>query len=225
MKNTITVKFLLIPALLACAAAAQAQTAGTWLGRIGGTKITPNVTSDDLTAPSLAGTKASIDSSSRLSGGITYMVSDNLAIDVPLAVPFQHDISGDGAILGAGKIGDVKALPVTVLAQWRFLEANAPVRPYVGAGITYAAFYGAKSTSTLTALTGGTPANPTTLSIDSKWAPTFLLGASFQLKGGWFVDAAYTYTPLRTRTTLSSGQTMDTTLNPSSVSLAIGMRF
>ncbi len=225
MKNTTTVKFLLIPALLACAAAAQAQTAGTWLGRIGGTTITPNVSSGDLTAPSLAGTKASIGSSSRLSGGITYMVSDNFAVDVPVAVPFQHDISGDGAILGAGKIGDVKALPATVLAQWRFLDANAPVRPYVGAGITYAAFYGAKSTSTLTALTGGTPANPTTLSVDSKWAASFQIGASFQLKGGWFVDANYTYTPLSTRTHLSSGQTLDATLNPSSASLTVGMRF
>lgn len=225
MKSTSTVKLLLVPALLACAAAAHAQSAGTWLARVGGTTITPNVSSGDLTAPSLAGTKASIGNSSRLSGGITYMVNDNLAIDVPLAIPFQHDISGDGAILGAGKIGDVKALPATVLAQWRFLEANAPVRPYVGAGLTYAAFYGAKSTSTLTALTGGTPSNPTTLSIDSKWAPTFLIGASFQVGGGWFIDAAYTYTPLSTRTTLSSGQTLDATLNPSSVSLAVGMRF
>lgn len=223
MKNT--KQFLLVPALLLCAAAAQAQTAGTWLLRAGATKITPNVTSDDLTAPSLAGTKASIGSSSRLSGGITYMVDNNLAIDVPVAVPFQHDISGDGAILGAGKIGDVKALPATIMAQWRFLEPNAPVRPYIGAGITYAAFYGAKSTSTLTALTGGTPANPTTLSVDSKWAPTLQLGASFQLKDGWFIDASYTVTPLRTRTTLSSGQTLDTTLNPSSFSLSIGMRF
>jgi len=223
MKNT--KQFLLVPALLLCAAAAQAQTAGTWLLRAGATKITPNVTSDDLTAPSLAGTKASIGSSSRLSGGITYMVDNNLAIDVPVAVPFQHDISGDGAILGAGKIGDVKALPATVMAQWRFLEPNAPVRPYIGAGITYAAFYGAKSTSTLTALTGGTPANPTTLSVDSKWAATLQLGASFQLKDGWFIDASYTVTPLRTRTTLSSGQTLDTTLNPSSFSLSIGMRF
>lgn len=225
MKNTTTVKFLLIPALLVCAAAAQAQSAGTLLARIGGTTITPNVSSGDLTAPSLAGTKASIGSSSRLSGGITYMVDDHFAIDVPLALPFQHDISGDGAILGAGKIGDVKALPATVLAQWRFLDANAPVRPYVGAGITYAAFYGAKSTSTLTALTGGTPSNPTTLSVDSKWAASFQIGASFQIQGGWFVDANYTYTPLSTRTHLSSGQTLDATLNPSSVSLTVGMRF
>lgn len=225
MKTTTRMHFLLVPALLLSAAAAQAQTAGSWLIRGGATTITPNVTSDDLTAPSLAGTKASIGSSTRLSGGITYMVDNNLAIDVPVAVPFQHDISGDGAILGAGKIGDVKALPATVMAQWRFLEPNAAVRPYIGAGITYAAFYGAKSTSTLTALTGGTPANPTTLSVDSKWAVTLQLGVSVQLKDGWFVDASYTHTPLRTRTTLSSGQTLDATLNPSSVSIAIGIRF
>lgn len=220
-----TAKLLLIPALLVCAAAAQAQSAGTWMVRAGGTTITPNVTSGDLTAPSLAGTKASINSSSKVSGGITYMVDDNFSIDLPLAVPFQHDISGDGAILGAGKIGDVKALPATLMAQWRFMGPKDTIRPYVGAGITYAAFYGAKSTSTLTALTGGTPSNPTTLSIDSKWAATVQLGASFSMGGGWFVDACYTYTPLSTRTTLSSGQTLDATLNPSSVSLAIGFTF
>ena len=39
MKNT--AKLLLIPALLACAAAAQAQSAGTWMLRAGGTTITP----------------------------------------------------------------------------------------------------------------------------------------------------------------------------------------
>ena len=223
MKNT--AKLLLIPALLACAAAAHAQTAGTWMVRGGGTTITPNVSSGDLTAPSLPGTKASINSSTRFSGGVTYMVDNNFSIDVPVAVPFQHDISGDGAILGVGKIGDVKALPVTLLAQWRFMEPAAAFRPYVGVGITYAAFYGAKSTSTLTALTGGTPSNPTTLSIDSKWAATVQLGASMAIDKNWFVDACYTYTPLSTRTTLSSGQTLDATLNPSSVSLAIGYKF
>lgn len=223
MKNT--AKLLLIPALLACAAAAQAQSAGTWMVRGGGTTIKPNVSSGDLTAPSLVGTKASIGSSSRVSGGVTYMVDNNLSIDVPVAVPFQHDISGDGAILGAGKIGDVKALPATVLAQWRFMEPTSAFRPYVGVGITYAAFYGAKSTSTLTAITGGTPSNPTTLSIESKWAASVQLGASMAIDKNWFVDANYTYTPLSTRTTLSTGQTLDAKIDPSSVSLAIGYKF
>ncbi len=220
-----TAKILLIPALLASAAAAHAQSAGAWMVRAGGTTITPNVTSGDLTTPSLAGTRVNIGSSTRVTGGITYMVDNHLSIDVPLSVPFQHDISGDGAILGAGKLGDVKALPVTVLAQWRFLEPTATVRPYLGAGLTYAAFYGAKSTATLTAITGGTPASPTTLAVDSKWAATVQIGASVSLSKHWLVEACYTYTPLSTRTTLSTGQTLDATLNPSSVGLAIGYLF
>jgi hypothetical protein len=104
-----TAKLLLIPALLACAGLAQAQTAGSILVRAGATTITPNVSSGDLTPPSLVGTKSSIGSSTRLSGGITYMVDDNIALDLPVAIPFEHDISGDGAILGVGKIGTVKA--------------------------------------------------------------------------------------------------------------------
>ncbi len=223
MKNT--TQFLLIPVVLAFAAAAQAQTAGSWMVRGGAPTITPNVSSGDLTAPSLAGTKSSVGSSTRVSGGITYMLDNNISIDVPLAAPFKHDISGDGAIAGAGKIADVKALPVTLLAQWRFMEPTSAFRPYVGAGITYAYFYGARSTSTLTAISGGTPANPTTLSIDSKWAATAQLGAAFSIDKNWFVDATYTYTPLSTRNTLSTGQTLDIKLDPSSFSLAVGYKF
>jgi outer membrane protein len=220
-----TAKFLLIPAVMACAVAAQAQTAGTWMVRGGVTKITPNVSSGDLTAPTLAGTKSSVGSSTRVSGGITYMWSDNISFDVPVALPFEHELFGDGAIAGVGKIGTVKALPVTALAQWRFMEPTSALRPYVGIGITYAAFYGARSTSTLSAISGGTPSNPTTLSIESKWAATVQLGASMALDKNWFLDASYTYTPLSNRTTLSTGQTQDNKLDPSSVSLAIGYKF
>jgi outer membrane protein len=220
-----SVKFLLIPVALACAAAAHAQTAGTWMVRGGATTITPNVSSGDLTAPSLAGTKSSVGNSTRVSGGITYMWDDNISFDLPVAVPFEHDISGDGAIAGAGKIATVKALPATLLAQWRFMEPTSAFRPYVGFGLTYAAFYGARSTSTLTAISGGTPSNPTTLSIDSKWAATVQLGAAFAIDKNWFVDASYTYTPLSTRNTLSTGQTLDIKLDPSSFSLAIGYKF
>ena len=108
MKNT--VKFLLVPLALACASLAQAQTAGTLMVRAGATTIKPNVDSGDLSAPSLPGTKAGINSASQVSGGITYMYTDNLAVDLPLALPFKHDIVGAGAIEGAGKIADVKAL-------------------------------------------------------------------------------------------------------------------
>jgi outer membrane protein len=219
------VKFLLIPIAMVCAVAAQAQTAGTLMVRVGATTITPNVSSGDLSAPSLPSTQASIGPSTRLSGGITYMVTDNFSVDLPLALPFEHAISGAGGIDGAGKIGTVKALPATLLGQWRFMEPKSAFRPYVGAGITYAAFYGAKSTSTLTALTGGTPANPTTLAVDSKWTLSAQLGASMAINSSWYVDANYTYTPLSTRTTLSTGQTQDSKINPSSLSLTLVYRY
>lgn len=223
MKNT--VKFLLVPIALACASLAQAQTAGSWMVRAGATNIKPNVDSGDLSAPSLPGTKAGINSASQVSGGITYMYTDNLAFDLPVALPFQHDIVGAGAIEGAGKIADVKALPVTLLAQWRFNGAKDAFRPYVGVGLTYAYFFGARGTSTLTALTGGNPAKPTTLSIGSKFAATVQVGAAYALNKNWFVDGTYTYTPLNVTTTLSTGQTMDAKINPSSVSLAVGYQF
>ena len=223
MKNT--VKFLLIPIALACASLAHAQTAGSMMVRAGVTNIKPNVDSGDLSAPSLPGTKAGINSASQVAGGITYMYTDNFSVDLPLALPFQHDIVGAGAIEGAGKIADVKALPVTLLAQWRFNGAKDAFRPYVGAGLTYAYFFGARGTSTLTALTGGNPAKPTTLSIGSKFAATVQIGAAYAVNKNWFVDGTYTYTPLNVTPTLSTGQTMDAKLNPSSLSLAVGYQF
>jgi outer membrane protein len=153
------------------------------------------------------------------------MYTDHLALDLPLALPFKHELTGDGAIAGVGKIGEVKALPMSVFAQYRFGEANAQFRPYVGAGPTYARFFKERSTATLSALTGGTPANPTTLSVKSKLALTLQAGMSVALNDKWFVDAMVAKTFLKTRTTLSTGQTLDITLDPVTVSVAVGMRF
>lgn len=223
MKNTF--KFLLLPLAVVCLSTAQAQTAGSWLVRVGATNVTPKVSSGDLTAPTLPGTKVSVGGSTRLSGGITYMVDNNIAVDLPLALPFTSKLSGDGALDGVGKLGDTKVLPITLFGQWHFLESKDKFRPYVGLGLTYAKFYDTRATSTLSAVTGGSPSNPTTMSIQSKWAPTFQVGAKIALDERWFVDAHYAHTQLSNRTTLSTGQTIDVKLNPSIFALALGYRF
>jgi outer membrane protein len=219
------IKHGLTIALLVACSGAMAQSAGSWLVRGGITQITPDVTSGDLSPPSFAGTRADVGSSTRVGGGITYMVTDHLALDLPLALPFKHELTGDGAIAGVGKIGEVKALPVTLFAQYRFGEANTKFRPYVGAGPTYAKFYDELSTATLSALTGGTPANPTTFGVKSKLALTLQVGASLAINDRWFVDGMVAKTFLKTRNTLSTGQTLDIKLDPWTVSLAVGMRF
>ena len=212
-------------ATLALSSNAHAQSQGSWLVRGGIMQLAPQVTSGNLSAPSLPGAQSSVSNSTQYAGGITYMLSNSVAIDLPLALPFKHDLYGAGTIAGVGKIGDTKAIPATVMVQYRFGEASGMFRPYLGLGITYAKFDGEHTTAALSGLTGGTPLTPTTLSIQSKLAATLQVGASYKIDERWFVDGSITKTPLKTRNTLSTGQTLDITLNPIGVSLGVGMRF
>ncbi|MDR1968577.1 MAG: outer membrane beta-barrel protein [Burkholderiaceae bacterium] len=211
--------------LASVAGGAWAQSAGTFQVRLGVTNISPSVSSGDLSPPSWPGTKVDIKGSTQLGGGIAYMLTDHLALDLPLALPFTHGTYGAGAIDGVGKIGQTKAMPFTLLMQYRFGQANARFRPYVGGGVTYAKFYKERSTNVLTALTGGTPDNPTTMRIGSKFAPTLVIGGIFAFNDHWFAEGMIGKTFLKTTTTLSTGQSINTRLNPTTVSLGIGYRF
>lgn len=216
---------LALVAGLFTAAAAQAQTAGSLSVRLGATQIAPDVRSGDLTAPSLPGTRIDVKSDTQPTAGVTWMWTDAIAFDLPLAAGFKHDIVGAGAIDGVGKIADVKALPIMLAVQYRFLGAKAPVRPYIGLAPTYAKFYKARGTAALTGMTGGLPSNPTTLTVDSKFTATAQLGVRVVLSDKFALDAAVMGTPLKTRATLSTGQTIDIKINPVSFTLGVGLAF
>ncbi|NMM78065.1 hypothetical protein B2J88_43075 [Rhodococcus sp. SRB_17] len=212
-------------AVLALCASASAQVAGTLSVRVGATRIAPQVKSGDLSAPSFPGTTIDVHSASALTGGLNYMLTDHWAVDLPLGVPFKHDFVGDGAIAGVGKLGETKVYPATLFAQYRFGEAQARFRPYVGLGVTYSRFFKTRTTAALSGLTGGTPANPTTASIDNKWGLTPQVGFVWNFNERWFVDAAYYKSFLKTTTQLSSGQSITLKLNPNVFALGIGYRF
>ena len=96
---------------------------------------------------------------------------------------------------------------------------------FVGAGLTYAKFYDATSTASLSAITGGGAGDPTTLSVQSKWAATVQIGITHAINQRWFIDLNVGQTFLKTTTLLSSGQTLPIRLDPASYSLGVGMRF
>ena len=223
MKKTLSL--CLAAVALSVSGLAQAQTAGSLVVRAGGTTIMPKVESGYLTAPSLAGTQIDVKNASQVTGGVTYFFTDSLAIDVPLGLPFKHDVVGAGAIAGVGPLGTVKALPITVMGQFYLGSATSTFRPYVGAGITYARFMKPKATATLSGLTGGTPSNPTLLTMKSVAGPSVALGMSVKLGGRWTADGAVNKVLLKTTGTLSTGQTIETTLNPLAVTLSIGYMF
>ncbi len=219
-----SIPFLTFSALALVASVASAQSAGTWLGRLGMTTIAPQVSSGDMSAPSFPGTKSDVSSASQVSGGVTYMYTDNFSVDVPLALPFTHKLIGAGALAGAGQIGEVQALPLTVFFQYRFLEANSQFRPYLGLGATYAYFFNEKGGAALTAMTN--PGGPTTtIKVDSKFTVTPQIGLTYAIDDKLFVDVFYSKSMLQTRNTFSTGQTLDITLDPASYGFTIGTKF
>jgi outer membrane protein len=224
MNNKPLAATLIAGAALLAAGAAQAQAAGQWMVKAGWNKITPQVDSGDLSAPSPPGTKVDVKSASALILTGAYMVTDNFSVEFLAGLPYKHDIVGDGTIEGVGKIGSVHQISPTLMAQWRFLEPQAMFRPYVGLGVTYAVFYDTEGSGTLTALTNpGGP--PTTISGDHAFGTTGELGGTFKINDQWFIDAAIMKTYITTHTSLSTGQSIEVKQNPVAVNVSVGYRF
>jgi outer membrane protein len=213
-----------VAAALLGAAPAFAQSAGTWMLKAGVNNIDPHVKSDDLSPPSLPGTKIDVKEATSVILTGTYMWTDHVSIEGYVGLGYEHDIVGAGAIAGVGKIASVKQVSPTVFAQYRFLAPTSNWRPYVGLGITYAHFYGEKGTGTLTALTnpGGAP---TRVSVDSAWGVSPQVGVTVLLKDRWYVDASVIKTYIKTTGHLSTGQSIDHRLDPLSTNVSLGYRF
>jgi len=215
----------LVAAVALCGAgAAQAQAAGEVLVKLGWNKIMPKVKSDDLTAPSLPGSQIDIKSASALFFTAAYMITDDISVEALGGLPYKHDIVGAGAVAGVGQIGSIHQISPTLLLQYRFMAADAALRPYVGAGPTFAKFYGSKGSAELTAVTNpGGP--PTTIGGDTEWGGTVQAGANYKIDKHWFVDAAVLKTFISTKATLSTGQETKARLNPVSINASIGYAF
>lgn len=219
----VAAKLAAVAAALLAVGPASAQTAGTWLFKAGVNRITPKVSSGDLSAPSMPGTKVDVESGDSLIFTVGHMITDNITAELFLGLPYKHDIVGRGAINGTGKIAEIKQLPPTVMLQYRFFEPTAVFRPYTGLGLTYAHFYDEKGTGTLTALTN--PGGATTLRVDDAWGVTAQIGGSYAINQKWFADASIQKTYIKTAAHLSTGQSIDTRLDPVSVNFSIGYRY
>ena len=65
---------------------------------------------------------------------VSYFFTPNIAAELVLTYPQKHDVR-----LAGDKIGSLKHLPPTLLAQYHFTNFGA-FKPYVGAGINYTRF-------------------------------------------------------------------------------------
>ena len=77
----------------------------------------------------------------------TYMLTDNIGVELLAVTPFSHKINANVPALNLdlGRAAIVKQLPPSLYAQYYFFNADSAVRPYVSTGLNYTRFYHAKS--------------------------------------------------------------------------------
>ncbi|WGE09169.1 OmpW/AlkL family protein [Glaesserella parasuis] len=141
MKKTALVVFL-GSALLA--GSAVAHEAGSFIVRAGGVFVNANSSSKTTTPVEV---KLNVNDNSQLGLTATYMLSDNIGVELLGATPFSHKVSANvpALNLALGDVVKVRHLPPSLYVQYYFLDKNAGSRPYVGAGLNYTRFFGAKA--------------------------------------------------------------------------------
>ncbi len=239
---------------------AVAYEAGDMILRAGFATVRPNDDSSNLNlssnfdpaldAGSLAGTGAGVDEGNALGITFTYMLTNNIGIELLAATPFEHDINADlsGLGLGVGTVsaGSTKHLPPTLSVQWYPMDASSPFQPYLGVGINYTTFFSEDVHTDLEnavgvaadVLLGGTGATPVPLSgdmkLDDSWGLAAQVGFDYAINEAWSFDIAIWYADISTDATISfdaapgteaARVTTDVDIDPLVYMISLGYKF
>lgn len=145
-----------------------------------------------------------------------------MTAELAFDVPPRLDITGGGTVAAAGKIADAKIYAPIFLLQYRFFPGSA-FRPYVGLGAMYAKFSSVRTTPILAVLMN--QGRDISASIDNKWGVSGQVGVTYDLSPSWFLDGSIVAMRVKTTARLSTGQSVDVSVNPLAVNAAIGYRF
>ena len=224
LKSLFTASLL---ALAVASPAAFAHQAGDIIVRAGAATVDPQEDSSRISTTEtgkINGTSAGVGSSTQLGLTGTYMITDNVGIELLAATPFSHDISVKG--LGAGIDGsfaDVKQLPPTLSLQYYPMESSSAFQPYVGAGLNYTLFFSEELTSRQEAngFSG--------LSLDNSVGLAFQLGADYMLTDNILLNAAVWYIDIDTTATATHNALgkvkVDVDVDPFVYMVGLGYKF
>lgn len=121
-----------IMGLTTIAAPSFAYEEGDWVVKFGAATVQPD-------GDGALDGAVDVEGDTQLGLTLTYMLSDNLGINLLAASPFTHDIELNGQ-----KVGEASHLPPTLTLQYHFAPRSR-VNPYLGAGVNYTVFFDEKS--------------------------------------------------------------------------------
>ena len=141
---------------------------------------------------------------------ISYYFTPNFAAELILTYPQKHDVK-----LNGNKIGSLKQLPPTLLAQYHFTNFGA-FKPYVGAGINYTRF------SSVNILDGAITVKK------NSWGGAMQVGFDYALDKNWSLNFDVKKVYMDTKLQSSAVPAYDGAklkLNPWLIGVGVGYRF
>jgi outer membrane protein len=170
--------------------------------RIGLYSVFFHVKADDLSGPYVPpGANIDAQNVNTLYLGYVRRLSSHFDVELAIGYPPLQKTEGKGpATLGSvpynGQvIATARWLAPTLLVEYKFFDENSKLRPYIGAGANYTAFYDRNSTAQGNAVSGG----PTKLSLTSSVGPAGTAGLAYNIRGHWNVYASYSISQVKTK--------------------------
>ena len=151
------------------------------------------------------------DSDIQAGASISYMMTDNMSVNLLAATPFEHDI--EASQLGGSSVGSTKHLPPTVTVSWFPLAGQGlAFKPYVGAGVNYTTFWDEE-------IALGN------LSLDDSVGLAAQAGVDVPLDENWSVGAAAYYADIETDAKLNGADIGTVEIDPMIYRLHVGYSF
>lgn len=179
-----------------------------------------------FTAATLYGSSSAnlvVDSNTIPELDISYYLTNNIALELILALGSEHNVSIDSAGAVNQSLGKLDVLPPTLTAQWHFLP-DQTFDPYVGAGVSYLRMMN----NNLTANAPGVGSFPITVDRNN-WGGALQVGVDINLDDGWLVnlDVKKIWVETDVKLNLGTGfKVIDTLdIDPTVVSIGIGKKF
>lgn len=227
-----TLTAIAVPLTLGCAlvTSAVAHEAGDIILRAGIVTVAPNDDSDAIVLPTdplttlPAGVEVGSDTQLSLIGA--FMVTDNWAVELLAATPFEHDIDVPDLGIDAGTI---KHLPPTLSMQWYPRGGQTGWQPYVGLGVNYTYIYDEDIDPALSDALGGVlGAGSSRLDLDDSFGYAAQVGVDIPLQGNWMLNAGVWYLNIETTADVVTDVgtvSFDVDINPWVYNIGIAYRF
>lgn len=151
--------------------------------------------------------RVNIDDTWGVTGTFSYFITPNIALDLLVGLPPEHDI-----IVAGNKAATTKHLPPIFSVQYHFLP-DQQIRPYVGAGLNYTYFFDEQ-------LNDGN-----TLKLTDSFGFALQAGLDYQINNNWSVGADIRYADINTDVKINNVKVGSVDVDPTVYSLNLGYRF